>query len=44
MQIKQDKYVNHKEMTEILQGFVRDYPEYVELEEIGKSLKEERCG
>ena len=39
MQIKQDKYVNHKEMTEILQGFVRDYPEYVELEEIGKSLE-----
>lgn len=39
MSVKQDKYVNHEELSEILKGFAEEYPDYVDLEEVGKSLE-----
>lgn len=39
MRVKQDKYVDHAELTAYLQEAAREYPRYVILEEAGKSLE-----
>ncbi len=39
MSVKQDKYVNHNELSEILQGLAKEYQDYVDLDIIGRSLE-----